>query len=191
MKAFKWIVGILAALLLLGYFVGLPYLREQTKKASPERTATFTENGYDLKATYCSPSKKGREIFGGLVPYGQVWRTGANEATTFHSATALEVEGEALPAGDYSLWTIPGPEQWTVIFNREIPDWGVTLSSLGSKTTRNPKADVLQVKVPVQQPSGAEAEFHENFLIDFTTRGEGLFLRFAWDTTEVLVRLNS
>lgn len=191
MKALKWIVGILAALLLLGYFVGLPYLREQTKKQSPERIATFEEDGLTLKVTYCSPSKKGREIFGGLVPYGAVWRTGANEPTTFHSVTDLVVEGQALPAGDYSLWTIPGPQQWTVIFNREIPDWGVTLSSLGKKTTRDPQADVLQVKVPVVPPVEGGAEFHENFLIDFTTRGEGLFLRFAWDTTQVLVRLNS
>ena len=191
MKVLKWIVGILVALLLLGYFVGFPYLREQTKKNSPERIATYEENGLTLKVTYCSPSKKGREIFGGLVPYGQVWRTGANEATTFHSATALEVEGQALPAGDYSLWTIPGPQQWTVIFNREIPDWGVTLSSLGRKTTRNPQADVLQVKVPVVQPAEGTPEFQENFLIDFDTRGDALFLRFAWDTTQVLVRLNS
>jgi hypothetical protein len=191
MKALKWIVGILAALLLLGYFVGLPYLREQTKKNSPERIATFEENGLTLKATYCSPSKKGREIFGGLVPYGSVWRTGANEPTTFHTATDLVVEGKNLPAGDYSLWTIPGPQEWTIIFNSKIPDWGVTLSSLGRKTTRDPQADVLQVKVPVVQPGEEAPEFRENFLIDFITQGERLFLRFAWDTTEVLVRLNS
>ena len=153
MKTLKWIVGILVALLVLGYFVGLPYLREQTKKQSPERIATYEEDGLTLKVTYCSPSKKGREIFGGLVPYGAVWRTGANEPTTFHTVTDLIVEGQALPAGDYSLWTIPGPQQWTVIFNRKIPDWGVTLSSLGRKTTRDPGADVLQVKVPVAPPA--------------------------------------
>ena len=191
MKTLKWILGILAAVLLLGYFVGVPFLREQTKKQSPERIATFEENGLTLKVTYCSPSKKGREIFGGLVPYGSVWRTGANEATTFHTITDLVVGGQALPAGDYSLWTIPGPQQWTVIFNGEIPDWGVTLSSLGRKTTRDPQADVLQLKVPVVKPAEGGPQFHENFLIDFITRGEQLFLRLAWDTTEVLVPINS
>lgn len=185
MKTVKWILGILLVLVLLGYFVGMPLLREQTKKASPERTATFTERGFDLKATWCSPSKKGREIFGGLVPYDQVWRTGANEATTFATGTDLVVEGQPLPAGDYSLWTIPGPETWTVIFNREIPDWGVTLSSLGRETTRNPEADVLQVTVPVR-----EREVLEAFTIAFVTREGEVFLSLAWDTTEVLVRLN-
>ncbi|MEJ2583801.1 MAG: DUF2911 domain-containing protein [Robiginitalea sp.] len=191
MKALKWIVGILTALFLLGYFVGLPYLREQTKKYSPERTTTYRQNGFDLRTTYCSPAKKGRDIFGGLVPYGEVWRTGANGPTTFHTGTDLMVEGQALPAGDYSLWTIPGPDQWTVIFNKKIPDWGVTLSSLGRKTTRDPKADALQVTAPVLEGASGEPGFHENFLIDFITREEELFLRLAWDTTQVVVRLNS
>ncbi len=191
MKLLKWIVGILAALFLLGYFVGLPYLREQTKKHSPQQTATYAQNGLDLQVTYCSPSKKGREIFGGLVPYGQVWRTGANEPTTFHTGTDLKVEGQTLPAGDYSLWTIPGPKEWTVIFNREIPDWGVTLSSLGRKTTRDPKADVLQVTVPVLRAADGPPGFYENFVIEYVSQGKQLFLKLAWDTTQVLVPLNS
>lgn len=198
MKALKWIVGILVILFLLGYFVGLPYLREQTKKHSPERTASYTERGFDLQVTYCSPSKKGREIFGGLVPYGKVWRTGANEPTTFTTGTAIhlgfgtQAEGDGtLEPGTYSLWTIPGPDQWTVIFNREVPDWGVTLSSLGRKTTRNPAADVLSLDVPVLRESG-RPEVVEAFTIDFATpNGPGaLFLEFAWDTVRVLVPIH-
>ena len=198
MKALKWIVGILAALLLLVYFAGLPYLREQTKKHSPERSATYTERGFDLEVAYCSPSKKGREIFGGLVPYGEVWRTGANEPTTFRTGTAIELgfepltEGErSLQPGTYSVWTIPGPENWTVIFNREVPDWGVTLSSLGRKTTRNPSSDVLTLEVPVLQKSETP-EVIEDFTIDFVTPfgPESLFLEFAWDTVRVLVPIH-
>jgi hypothetical protein len=195
MKLLKWIIGILAALVLLMYFVGMPYLREQTKKHSPERNVTYTEMGLDLQVTYCSPSKKGREIFGGLVPYGKVWRTGANEPTTFTTETAIELgveslseEGQTLPPGTYSLWTVPGPEKWTIIFNREVPDWGVTLSSLGRKTTRNPEADVLSLEARVMRDS----EIIEDFTIDFVTPNdpESLFLEFAWDTVRVLVPIH-
>lgn len=191
MKWLKWTGGILLILVLLGYFVGMPYLREQTKKLSPERTATYNEDGMQLRVSYCSPSKKGREIFGGLVPYGEVWRTGANEPTTFHTGTDLTIMGKALPAGDYSIWTIPGPEEWTVIFNGEIPDWGVTLSSLGRRTTRKPEADVLQVTVPVARPVAGKAGVQEDFLIEFEKMEDTLYLRLAWDTTRVLVRINA
>ncbi len=199
MKALKWIGGVLVVLFLLGYFVGMPYLREQTKKQSPERIATYTERGFDLQVSYCSPSKKGREIFGGLVPYGEVWRTGANEPTTFTTGTAIELGFESLTEGDqslqpgtYSLWTVPGPEKWTVIFNREVPDWGVTLSSLGRKTTRNPEADVLSIEVPVLNESEGGSEVIEDFTIEFVTPNgpESLFLRFAWDTVRVLVPIH-
>jgi hypothetical protein len=195
MKLLKWIIGILAALVLLVYFVGMPYLREQTKKHSPERKVTYTEMGLDLQVTYSSPSKKGREIFGGLVPYGKVWRTGANEPTTFTTETAIALggvssaeNGQSLQPGTYSLWTVPGPERWTIIFNREVPDWGVTLSSLGRKTTRNPEADVLSLEAQVL----SNTEVIEEFTIDFVTPNdsESLFLEFAWDTVRVLVPIH-
>ena len=79
MKVLKWILIVLAALALLFYFVAMPYLKEQTKKNSPQKTVVYTENGMDLTLKYSSPFKKGRVIFGELVPYDAVWRTGANE----------------------------------------------------------------------------------------------------------------
>ena len=186
MKILKWIGIVLAVLLLLGYFVGMPYLREQTKKHSPERSATYSAAGIDLEVNYCSPSKKGREIFGGLVPYNQVWRTGANEPTTFSTSKDIHVGGEPLPAGTYSLWTIPGPEAWTVILNKEVPDWGVTLASGGTKTTRDPDADVLQVAVPaLRLPAPVE-----EFTISFELVRSEIFMALAWDRTQVLVNVN-
>ncbi|WP_445381691.1 DUF2911 domain-containing protein [Robiginitalea sp. IMCC43444] len=185
MKTLKWVLGIILAFLLLFYFVGMPYLREQTKKHSPEKTATYESGDTLLSVNYNSPSKKGRDIFGKLVPYGKVWRTGANEPTTFKTSTAIRVAGNTLPAGTYSLWTIPAQKQWTVIFNKEVPDWGVTLLSGGSETTRNPEADLLQIVVPVmvsQQPS-------ENFLIDFEEGDQNIFLSLKWDQTEIRVPL--
>jgi hypothetical protein len=189
MKTLKWIVGIGLALALLVYFIGLPLLKEQTKKNSPEKTAHYEQDGLTLSVTYSSPSKKGRNIFGGLVPYGKVWRTGANEPTRLRTATRLSVGGQVLPPGEYSLWTIPGETQWTVIFNSEIPDWGATLMSGGKEATRNPETDVLQINVGVD----TLGEVVEDFDISFVPAGTGnsVFLEFTWDTTRVRVPLNS
>lgn len=189
MKTLKWIGGILLVLILLIYFVGLPALKEQTKKNSPEKTARYEQDGLTLSVTFSSPSKKGRTIFGELVPFGKVWRTGANEPTRFRTATALVVGGQTLPAGEYSLWTIPGQTQWTVIFNREIPDWGATLLSGGKEATRNPESDVLQINVPVENLPQVVEDFDIRFVSP--DAGNTVFLEFRWDTTRVRVPLNS
>lgn len=185
MKVLKWILIVLAALILLFFFVGMPYLKKQTKKNSPEKTAAYTMNGFDLLVRYSSPYKKGRVIFGELVPYDTVWRTGANEPTSFETRSDINVIDKALPAGKYSLWTIPGKDSWTVILNKEIPDWGVSLTSGGRETTRDPAQDIIQVVVPVENL----AQPVESFTIDFE-KGDQLFLRLYWDETRVKVPLN-
>ncbi len=78
----------------------------------------------DVKVNYASPAVKGREIFGGLVPYGKVWRSGANEATTIEFATDVTVEGNKVPAGKYALFTTPGENEWTIILNKTHKQWG-------------------------------------------------------------------
>lgn len=186
MKILKWTGIVMVILVLLVYFVGLPYMREQTKKASPERTAHYEAAGIALDVHYSSPSKKGREIFGSLVPYDQVWRTGANEPTTFTTSKNIQVGGKPLPAGTYSLWTIPGREVWTLILNSEVPDWGVTLLSGGSKTARNPETDVLQVTVPALNLP----EQVEQFTIEFKIVRREVYMSLSWDQTEVLVAVN-
>ncbi len=186
MKILKWILGILIALILLFYFVGMPYLREQTKKHSPEKTAAYTKNGFDLAVHYSSPFKKDRVIFGELIPFDQVWRTGANEPTVFESKSDIRVMDKVLAAGKYSMWTIPGRTSWTLILNKEIPDWGVTISSGGRETTRNTEYDVLEVSVPVQELDAPV----ESFTIDFEHTDQ-LYLRLYWDTTRIRVPLNN
>ena len=110
-KFLKWTIGTIVVLGLLFYFVGIPYIKTQTKKKSPEQTVLFGDsiNGKSVKltVTYCKPYKKGRAIFGGLVPFGKVWRTGANENTVFTTDKDLTIGRKKLPAGEYSLWTIP------------------------------------------------------------------------------------
>ena len=180
MKILKWIIGILVVLALLFYFVAMPFLREQTKKNSPETTTVYQENGYDLLVNYSSPYKKGRVIFGELVPYDKVWRTGANEPTRFETKTDIKIQDQVLPAGNYSLWTIPGKTKWKVIFNSEIPDWGATLSSGGTEATRNPETDVLLVEAEVIDMTNSQESFTITFADDY-----GLFLTFIWDKTKV------
>lgn len=91
---------------------------------SPRRELTATIDGVSLAVNYGSPSVKGRELWGGLVPYGEVWRTGANEATTFEVDQDVNIAGKTLPAGKYGLFTIPGESDWTLIFNKTADQWG-------------------------------------------------------------------
>ena len=93
-------------------------------RPSPKATVSQTVGLTDVTITYCRPSVKGRVIWGGLVPYDQVWRTGANEATTITFAEDVTVGGTKLPAGTYGLFTIPGKDEWTVIFNKGAKQWG-------------------------------------------------------------------
>lgn len=87
-------------------------------RPSPNASVSQTVGLTDVEIVYSRPSKRGREIFGGLVPYGRVWRTGANEPTVIRFSDEVTINGQPLPAGSYSLHSIPGEEQWTLIFNR-------------------------------------------------------------------------
>ncbi len=185
MKFLKWSLITVVVLGLLLVFVGMPYMQEQTKKHSPEKTATYSQNGMDLSVHYSSPSKKGRVIFGELVPYGVVWRTGANEPTTFTTGGDMTILDKKLPAGTYSLWTRPEASEWQVMFNKEVPDWGVTVLSGGKETTRDPEQDVVQVTVPAT----TTAQPVEQFTISFEEDGQ-LKLCLSWDQTKVSVPLN-
>jgi hypothetical protein len=102
--------------------IGIINLKKE-KSFSPEDVATFEQGKLNVRVLYNRPYKKGREIFGELVPYDVVWRTGANESTTFETNMDLTIEGKKLPAGKYSLWTIPGVDVWSVIFNSQYGQW--------------------------------------------------------------------
>jgi hypothetical protein len=112
---------------LLGWVGVTPGARAQQlefPRLSPKATVSQTIGLTTITIAYSRPGVRGRTIWGDLVPYGQVWRTGANEATTIEFTDDVLVEGHRLPAGKYSLFTIPGEREWTVIFNREWNLWG-------------------------------------------------------------------
>ena len=112
---------------------------QEKKAASPAETAQGKFNGAAVTINYGSPSVKGREIWGGLVPYGKIWRAGANDATTIETDKDLTVEGKTLPAGKYSIFIIPEKDNATVIFNKVAKQWGAY--------DYNEKEDALRVKV--------------------------------------------
>ena len=93
-------------------------------RASPNAALSQTIGTTQVRLTYGRPQVNGRTIFGNLVPYDEVWRTGANEATTFSVSSDVTIEGTSLAAGTYSLYTIPGPDSWTIIFNNVANQWG-------------------------------------------------------------------
>lgn len=110
--------------LMLALVTALSSTLAQEKPASPQATATGKIGAANVKIVYCQPSARGRKIMGGLVPYGEVWRTGANEATTIEIDKPVKIEGKDLAAGKYSLFTIPGENEWTIIVNKESKQWG-------------------------------------------------------------------
>lgn len=133
-----------------------------------------TENNY-VKCTYGQPLKKGREIFGNLVPYGKLWRTGANEATEITFTSNFQIGDTQLPAGTYTLFSIPNKDKWTIILNSELGQWG----DFDYDATKN----VLTYEAPVSTNS----DIYEGFTIQFEDVSNGFNLLLLWDTVKVSV----
>ncbi len=111
--------------LLMAVFVSNGFAQDdKSKRPSPPLTASGAIGDLKIVVDYGAPSVKGRTIFGGLEAYGKVWRTGANEATTFSVNQDVSINGKPLPAGKYALFTIPNEGEWTVIFNKKADQWG-------------------------------------------------------------------
>src|SRR5688572_19643200 len=109
----------IATILVLSALIAVAQ-QDKSKRPSPPANAQFTfSDGKKISVDYSRPSAKGRKIYGGLVPYGQVWRTGANEATSFVTEKDIEVGGTSVPAGSYTLYTIPSETGWKLIINKQ------------------------------------------------------------------------
>ena len=107
-------------------FSGLVFiaLTAQAQKPSPAAETSVTINGKKIAIKYSAPSVRGRKIFGGLVPYGEVWRAGANEATSLTTEANLDINGLKVPAGNYTLYVLPEANQWQLIVNKQTGQWG-------------------------------------------------------------------
>jgi hypothetical protein len=169
--------------LIVFVFLGFYFLKANTKKLSPEETITFSKDDLQIEVYYNRPSKKDRVIFGELVPYNEVWRTGANEATTFETNKDIEIEGKVLKAGKYTLWTIPNTTSWQVIFNDQMYSWGVNFSD--GKASRIEKFDVLTAEVPISK----NLKTMEQFSIYFNEQFDTINMFLAWDNIVVPLSL--
>jgi len=141
-------------------------------RVSPNAAVSQTIGTTQVRITYGRPSVRGRTIFGDLVPYDEVWRTGANEATTISFSSDVQVEGEPLSAGTYSLYTIPGEDTWTVIFNGIANQWG---------TQYDASEDVLRIDV---EPESAPMQEMMTFAFEDVSESTGTCV-LHWAQTRV------
>jgi len=143
------------AILLLTAAVALAERADDADRKSKNGRAEGTIDGVEVTLEFGRPNVKGREIWGGLVPYDKVWRTGADEATTITFSGDVEIGGERLAAGTYALFTIPAAGEWTFVFNKVADQWGAFGYDAGE--------DALRVKA---EPREAEMEESMNFLVE-------------------------
>ena len=142
-------------------------------RPSPAQKATGKAGKATITIDYSSPAVKGRKVYGDLVPYGKIWRAGANEATIFEIDSDVKVEGQALAKGKYGLFAIPGETEWTIVFNKTWNQWG--------SYRYKQEEDVLRVKVA----SKKTAQPVEN--LTYSIEGGKVYLR--WENTEVAFRV--
>jgi Protein of unknown function (DUF2911) len=129
-----------------------------------------------VRVTYSRPAKKNREIFGKLIPFKEVWRTGANESVEIKFYQNVTIKGKPVKAGTYSLFTIPDSSEWTIIINSDLDFWGAY--------SYNQAHDILRVNVPVKKSE----EVIENFSIKFRKGNEKeAIMMLGWDTTIIEV----
>ena len=143
---------------------------QATRPSPPVENKVIIAGSVNVIVNYSSPAVKGRKIWGDLVPYGEIWRTGANEATTFEFSRDVIIGGQRLPAGKYSFFTIPGEKSWTLIFNKEPNQWG----------SYNYKQEMDALRVNVKPK--ASKSFNERLLISLNNKGKGVL---AWEKVEV------
>ncbi len=146
--------------------------------ASPLASVSQRVGLTDIQVTYNRPGAKGRKVFGGLVPYDHIWRTGANNATRLSFSTAVKLNGAAIPAGTYELFTIPGRDEWTIIIHKNMSQWGVY--------RYDEKNDVVRLKA---RPVALAAPV-ETLAIGFNDlRDESATLNIAWESVRVSVAI--
>lgn len=166
-KQIAFVIGLIFALSVFAVCQGKP---------SPPASATCDlGGGKNIKTDYSSPRMKGRKIYGELVPYGKVWRTGANEATTFVTSSDVVVGGKTVPAGSYTLFTVPNADKWTLIINKKTGEWGIPYKYESDELAR---VDMKTSKLPAPV---------ENFTISYEKSGSGCTMNIDWEGTRASV----
>jgi len=164
---------------LLLTFTVLAACQDKSKRPSPPAQAQCKfSDGKTITVNYSSPRAKGRKVFGELVPYGQVWRTGANEATTFVTDANLTVGGKDVPAGSYTIFTVPNAGKWTLIVSKKTGEWGIPYKYEADELAR------ADMKVsPTSSPV-------EDFTIALASMGGSCTLSISWENTQASVDIS-
>jgi hypothetical protein len=166
--------------IVIGMFFTLILFAACQRRPSPAASAICDlGGGKAIKTNYSSPRMKGRKIYGDLVPFGQVWRAGANEATTFVTSSEVVVGGKTVPAGSYTIFTIPAPDKWTLIINKKTGEWGIPYKYESDELSRV-EMKLSTLPAPV-----------ENFDIAYDKSGNGCILRMDWETTRASVDITA
>lgn len=154
-------------------------LAQEKPIASPRETVTGTVAGATVTISYGSPAVKGRKIWGGLVPYDKMWRTGANQATTIELSKAVKIEGKSVPAGKYTLFTTPSEKSWQVTVNSQTGQWGIKDNGMANE---DPAKDVAVVSVSPMKSTA----FNERLTFKITKTGFVLL----WENLAVPVKID-
>ncbi len=171
--------AILGLILIAAFSTSIASAQEDaSKRPSPAAQAQCKFNdGKTVTVDYSSPRVKGRKIFGGLVPYGEVWRTGANEASTFVTDTNVVVGSKDVPAGNYTIFTVPKKDKWTLIINKKTGEWGIPYKYESDELART--------DMTVSKPSS----MMENFTISFDQNGSSCKMNMSWENTRASVEI--
>ena len=169
----------ICSLAVLTLVVAVRAQQDKSKRPSPPATAKCElAAGKSITIDYSSPRKKGRAIFTDVVKYGEIWRTGANEATTFVTNTDLMVGGTHVPAGSYTLFTVPNKDKWSLVISKKTGEWGTDYPG--------EKEDLARIDM-----KAATGPATENFTISFDKGAKGCTLKMAWDTTTASVEIGT
>jgi Protein of unknown function (DUF2911) len=170
-KKIAFVIGLIFALSVFAVCQGKP--------SPPASTSCDLGGGHTIGTDYSSPRMKGRKIYGELVPYGKVWRTGANEATTFVTVGGVVVGGTTVPSGSYTLFTIPNADKWTLIINKKTGEWGIPYKYESDELAR---VDMKVSKLPSPV---------ENFTISYEKSGNGCTMNIDWESTRASVDITA
>lgn len=169
-------IALFAALIVV--FTTAAFAQMGKNRPSPAESAKCDlGGGKTIETNYSSPRMKGRKIYGELVPFGEVWRTGANEATTFVTSGDVEVGGKTIPAGSYTIFTVPTADKWTLIVNKKTGEWGIPYKYESDELAR---VDMKVSKLPSPV---------ENFTISYEKSESACWMHVDWENTRASVEI--
>jgi len=166
-------IALIATLAVAG--IALRAQQDKASRPSPPAKAECKIDGKTVTVDYSSPRAKGRKTFGGLVPYGQIWRAGANEATTLVTSGDINIGGKTVPAGKYTVFAIPGEDKWTLVISKKTGEWGTAYPG--------PDNDLARIDMKVSKTPAPV----ENFTIAFDQKGSACTMRMEWENTNASV----